>query len=118
MSSILAPSMRRVALLSTYPPRQCGIATFASNLHAAIAGADPELECLALAMSDGTVAGTYPPEVRLEIPQADAGAYLRAADFLADANADVLSVQHEYGIFGGPDGSYLLPLLERARMPV
>ena len=67
MSSILAPSMRRVALLSTYPPRQCGIATFASNLHAAIAGADPEGECLALAMSDGTVAGTYPPEVRLRL---------------------------------------------------
>ena len=43
---------------------------------------------------------------------------MRAADFLADANADVLSVQHEYGIFGGPDGSHLLPLLERARMPV
>lgn len=118
MSSILAPSMRRVALLGTYPPRQCGIATFAANLHAAVAGADPELECLALAMSDGTAPGTYPPEVRLEIPQADAGAYVRAADFLADANVDVLSVQHEYGIFGGSDGSYLLPLLERARMPV
>ena len=75
MSSILAPSLRRVAFLSTYPPRLCGIATFAANLHAAIAGADPELECLALAMSDGTVAEAYPPEVRLEIPEADAGAY-------------------------------------------
>ena len=54
MSSPLAPSLRRVAFLSTYPPRLCGIATFAANLHAAIAGAAPELECFALAMSDGT----------------------------------------------------------------
>ena len=118
MSSSLAPPLRRVAFLGTYPPRLCGIATFASNLRAAVAGAAPEAECFALAMSDGTGSEIYPPEVRLEIPDADAGAYERAADFLADANADVLSVQHEYGIFGGPDGALLLPLLQRARLPV
>ena len=118
MISSFAPSLRRVAFLGTYPPRLCGIATFAANLRAAVAGAAPDVDCFALAMSDGTVSGEYPPEVRLEIPEADVGAYERAADFLADTNADVLSVQHEYGIFGGPDGAHLLPLLERARLPV
>ena len=118
MSSPLAPSLRRVAFLGTYPPRLCGIATFASTLRAAVAGAAPEIECFALAMSDGTGSEKYPPEVRLDIPDTNAGAYQRAADFLADSNTDVLSVQHEYGIFGGPDGVLLLHLLQRTRVPV
>lgn len=118
MSSSPTPALRRVAFLGTYPPRVCGLATFTADLRAAVAGAAPGTECFALAMADDAGPRAYPPEVRLEIPEADLGAYGRAADFLADANADVLCVQHEYGIFGGADGDLLLPLLERARMPV
>lgn len=114
------PPIHRVAFLGNHPPRVCGLATFTADLRAAVAGAAPEADCFALAMTDRASGGAYdyPPEVRLEIPADDPGAYGRAGDFLNEANADVLCLQHEYGIFGGPDGSHVLDLLERARMPV
>ena len=113
-----APSLHRLAFLGNHPPRVCGLATFTADLRAAVAGAAPGAECFTLAMTDGAGPYAYPAEVRLEIPEADPRAYLRAADFLDDTNTDVLCVQHEYGIFGGPDGELLLPLLERTRLPV
>ncbi|HEX6013907.1 MAG TPA: glycosyltransferase family 4 protein, partial [Geminicoccaceae bacterium] len=113
-----APSLRRVAFLGNHPPRICGLASFTADLRVAVADAAPEVECFTLAMTDGAGPYEYPPAVRLEIPEANAGAYRRAAAFLHDSNTDVLSVQHEYGIFGGPDGDLLLSLLEQVRVPV
>ena len=69
-------------------------------------------------MTDGDGPYGYPPEVRLEISEADPSSYERAAEFVNDANVDVLCVQHEFGIYGGAAGGLLLSLLERARMPV
>ena len=60
----------------------------------------------------------YPPEVRFEIDEQDLDSYLRAADFLNFANTDVVCLQHEYGIYGGPAGSHILGLLRDLRMPV
>ncbi len=60
----------------------------------------------------------YPPEVRFEIAEQDLDSYLRAADFLNFANTDVVCLQHEYGIYGGPAGSHILGLLRDLRMPV
>lgn len=113
-----APSLHRVAFLGNHPPRVCGLATFTGDLRAAVAGVASETTCFTLAMTDAAGPYGYPPEVWLEIPESDAGAYRRAADFLHDTNTDVLCLQHEYGIYGGKDGEFLLPLLERARLPV
>ncbi len=113
-----ATSLRRIAFLGTHPPRICGVATFTADLRAAVALAAPETECMVAAMTDEAGPYDYPAEVRLEVMEDDADAYTRAADFLNDANVDVLCVQHEYGIFGGADGGLLVPLLERVRMPV
>ncbi len=113
-----ATSLRRIAFLGTHLPRICGVATFTADLRAAVARAAPETECMVAAITDNAGPYDYPAEVRLEVMEDDADAYTRAADFLNDANADVLCVQHEYGIFGGADGCLLLPLLERVRMPV
>ncbi len=119
MGVLPAPRLRRVAFLGNHPPRLCGLATFTADLRSAVAGAAPEADCFALAMTDRAGGGyDYPPEVRLEIPDDELPAYRRAADFLNDTNADVLCLQHEYGIFGGVDGGHLLALLERARLPV
>lgn len=118
MSLSDAPSLHRVAFLGNHPPRVCGIATFTADLRTAVAEAAPEAECFTLAMTDGAGPYAYPPAVRLEIADGDADAYLRAADFLAGTNVDVLCVQHEYGIFGGLDGELLLRLLDRTRLPV
>ncbi len=119
MSGPPGPSLRRVAFLGNHPPRLCGLATFNADLRSAVAGAAPDADCFALAMTDRAGGPyDYPPEVRLEVPDDDLPAYRRAADFLNDTNADVLCLQHEYGIFGGADGGHVLALLERARLPV
>lgn len=116
--SSLAPPLHRIAFLGNHPPRICGIATFTGDLRSAVAGAVPEAECFVLAMTDGAAIHDYPAEVWFDIADDDVRAYGRAADFLNDVNADVLCVQHEYGIFGDADGERVLALLRRARMPV
>jgi glycosyltransferase involved in cell wall biosynthesis len=113
-----ATRLRRVAILGNHLPRQCGIATFTTDLRAAIAEACPEVECLVVAMNDAGTPHTYPPEVRFSVADNDVAAYRRAADFLNSADIDALSVQHEYGIFGGRAGALVLTLLRSVRMPV
>ena len=104
-------SIRTIAMLGNHLPRQCGIATFTTDLSDAIAARAPELDCFVLAMNDPGVRHAYPPRVRFEIAESDLASYRRAADFLNVNAVDVVSVQHEYGIFGGKAGS------ERARAP-
>jgi glycosyltransferase involved in cell wall biosynthesis len=111
-------SIRRIAVLGNHLPRQCGIATFTTDLSDAIAGVGPDLDCFVLAMNDGRQKHAYPSRVRFELADNDSGAYTRAADFLNVNAVDVISVQHEYGIFGGKAGSHLLPLLRELRMPI
>jgi glycosyltransferase involved in cell wall biosynthesis len=111
-------SIRRIAVLGNHLPRQCGIATFTTDLSDAIAAVGPDLDCFVLAMNDGRHQHAYPPRVRFELADNDTGAYTRAADFLNVNAVDVISVQHEYGIFGGKGGSHLLTLLRELRMPI
>jgi hypothetical protein len=85
-------------VLGNHPPRQCGIATFTTDLTEAIAAEFPTAECWVLAMNDVGRRHAYPERVRFEIEEADIAAYRRAADFLNASAASVLSVQHEYGI--------------------
>lgn len=113
-----ATDIRRVALLGNHLPRQCGIATFTTDLSDAITAASPGVNCLVVAMNDGRHQHAYPPRVRFALTDTDADAYIRAADFLNVNGVDIISVQHEYGIFGGKAGRYLLPLLRDLRMPV
>ncbi|MGZ5443490.1 MAG: glycosyltransferase family 4 protein [Thermoanaerobaculia bacterium] len=111
-------NIRRVAVLGNHLPRQCGIATFTTDLSEAIAAVGTDLDCFVLAMNDGRHHHAYPGRVRFELADNDPRAYLRAADFLNVNAVDVVSVQHEYGIFGGKAGSHLLPLLRELRMPI
>ena len=111
-------SIRRIAMLGNHLPRQCGIATFTTELSTAIAGVSPQLDCFVLAMNDVGRRHAYPPRVQFEISEPDLISYRRAADFLNVKNVDVLSVQHEYGIFGGKAGSHVLTLLRGLRMPI
>jgi glycosyltransferase involved in cell wall biosynthesis len=110
--------VRTIAMLGNHLPRQCGIATFTTDLSQAIANEMPELDCFVLAMNDPGVRHAYPPRVRFEIAEGDVAAYRRAADFLNVNAVDVLSVQHEYGIFGAKAGANVLELLRELRMPV
>lgn len=110
--------IRRVAFLGNYPPRHCGIATFASDLLAAVSAEAPHWQCFAVPVNDVKGGYDYPPEVRFEIEEQDLSSYRRAADFLNISNVDTVCVQHEFGIFGGPAGSHLLALLRELRAPV
>ncbi len=109
--------VRRIAVLGNHTPRQCGIATFTEDLAQALAENRPEVDVVVAAINDGQIY-TYPARVQLTIEQADLNAYKAAADALNAREIDVLSVQHEFGIFGGPAGSYLLTLLRRVRAPI
>ena len=110
--------IRRMAMLGNHTPRQCGIATFTADLSAALAARIPQLDCFIVAMNDPMKRYSYPPCVRVEISQEDPSSYRRAAGILNGRALDVLSIQHEYGIFGGSAGSYLLDLMADLRMPV
>ena len=110
--------IRKIAFLGDYLPRKCGIATFTSDVLSAVAAGYPQSQCFAVPVNDVADGYEYPKEVRFEIEEQDLRSYLRAADFLNISNADVVCVQHEFGIFGGPSGSHLLALLRELRMPI
>jgi glycosyltransferase involved in cell wall biosynthesis len=105
-------------MLGNHVPRQCGIATFTTDLCDAIVREFPAFDTFVLAMNDVGKSHAYPPSVRFEIAESDVSSYRRAADFLNVNAVDVVSVQHEYGIFGGKAGSHVLPLLRELRMPI
>jgi glycosyltransferase involved in cell wall biosynthesis len=111
-------SFCRVAFLGDFPPRRCGIATFTRDLRNALALRRPRWTCPVVAVTDPGQDYDYPEEVRFEIPERDVTAYRRAADFLTLSHGDLLCVQHEFGIFGGPSGAHLINLLRRLRQPV
>ena len=104
---------QRIAFLGDYLPRLCGIATFTHDLSEAVAAASPSTDCFVGAVNDRAEGYDYPPRVRFEMQEKDLDSYRRAADFLNFNNADVLCVQHEFGIYGGQAGSHLLALRER-----
>lgn len=116
--SAVPRSLQRVALLGNHLPRQCGIATFTTDLGQAIAAEYPALGCFVVAMNDAGHQHVYPPVVRFEIEEGDAASYRRAVDFLNVSMVDAVSLQHEYGIFGGRAGALVLPLLQDLRMPI
>jgi glycosyltransferase involved in cell wall biosynthesis len=109
---------KTIALVGNYLPRQCGIATFTSDLLEALAAESPEMDYWTIAMNDTQKGYDYPKQVRFEVYQNKLQEYHLAADFLNMNRVEVVCLQHEYGIFGGADGSHVLALLQNLRMPV
>ena len=110
--------VRKIAFVGDHLPRKCGIATFTSDLLAAVAAAHPQSQCFSVSVNDIKGGYEYPEVVYFEIEEQDLSSYLRAADFLNISNVDVVCLQHEFGIFGGPAGGHVLALLRELRMPV
>jgi glycosyltransferase involved in cell wall biosynthesis len=108
----------RIAVVGNYLPRQCGIATFTTDLCAAISAEYGTARLLALPVNDTEQGYDYPDRVRWSLAQDDVKSYQEAADFLNFNNIDMVCLQHEYGIFGGPAGSHILHLLRALKMPV
>jgi glycosyltransferase involved in cell wall biosynthesis len=108
----------RIAVVGNYLPRQCGIATFTTDLCEAISTECGVAQLFAVPVNDTESGYEYPARVRIALDQDDLSSYEKAADFLNFANFDLVCLQHEYGIFGGPAGSHILHLLRRLKMPV
>ncbi|MFP4644546.1 MAG: glycosyltransferase family 4 protein, partial [Spirochaetales bacterium] len=110
--------LQKVALVGDYLPRRCGIAQFGHDLGLSIAAQYPDVELQVIAVNDTSEGYKYPPEVTFEIPEQRLSSYKQAADYLHLANVDVVSLQHEYGIYGGEYGSHILALLKPLGVPV
>src|SRR3984893_8584847 len=108
----------RIAVIGNYLPRHCGIATFTTDLCAAISAEYGTARLLALPVNDTEEGYDYPARVRWSLAQDDLASYQEAAEFLNFNNIDLVCLQHEYGIFGGSAGSHILHLLRGLKMPV
>jgi glycosyltransferase involved in cell wall biosynthesis len=110
--------LHSVAFVGNYLPRRCGIATFTTDLHRAVCEARPDIETAVVAMTDVGCDYHYPSAVRVQICDANVGEYIRASSYLNNQNFEVVCLQHEYGIFGGEAGEYILKLLSGLEMPL
>jgi glycosyltransferase involved in cell wall biosynthesis len=108
----------RIAVIGNYLPRQCGIATFTTDLCSAISAEYGTARLMALPVNDTESGYDYPARVRWSLVQDDVASYQEAAAFLNFNNIDMVCLQHEYGIFGGVAGSHILHLLRALKMPV
>ncbi|RLB93261.1 MAG: glycosyl transferase [Deltaproteobacteria bacterium] len=108
-----------IACITTYHPRECGIATFTSHLKQALMLCNKkgqDVDTYVVAMSDQNY--NYPDDVKFTIAQDDQKDYLRAAKFINQTNANVCLLEHEFGIFGGKEGLYVLPLIYQLKIPL
>jgi len=112
----------KLAYIGTYPPRECGIGTFTMNLYKSmIAHSDASeepVEGFIVAIDDNDLTYNYPEEVKLTIKQEHQRDYLEAVKFINLSGANICILEHEFGIFGGQNGIYILPLLHRLEMPL
>jgi len=107
-----------VAFIGNSLPRRCGIATFTTDLQQAIAALPDVADTAIIAMCEQGIAHNYPDVVRFTIDEANAGQYRAAAEFINQGGFDVVCLQHEFGIFGGPAGNFILELIAALRVPL
>ena len=112
------PLPTRIAFVGNYLPRQCGIATFTTDLCTALGTEYGSGRLFAIPANDPESRYEYPEQVRLELAQEDLSSYERAAEFLNFNGNDLVCLQHEYGIYGGPAGQHILSLLRKLNMPL
>ncbi|MBI9107786.1 MAG: glycosyltransferase family 4 protein [Spirochaetales bacterium] len=112
----------KIACIGNYPPRQCGIATFTRNFINSVVNNNKEInikaEACIIAINDQDQEFVYPPEVTHIINKNHAQDYLEAVKYINFSTSDVCILQHEFGIFGGNSGVYILPLIYRLKIPL
>ncbi len=112
------PRISHIALIGNYLPRRCGIATFTTDIHRAFQSRFPSVTMNVWAMNDGAADYDYPAGVVGTIEQNDPASYRLAAAQISASGADMAWIQHEFGIFGGEAGEYILKLIDRLAIPV
>jgi len=114
----MPPQLKSVALIGSYLPRHCGIATFTADLASAILENKPAIDCSIVAMNDRAEGYEYPDEVKFQISQDNLSEYRLAANFLNLRDPDAVCLQHEFGIFGGQRGSFIIELTRNLKVPL
>lgn len=109
--------IQSVGIFSNYVPIQCGISTFAKNLFDAIAGQPGSTQVSVIGVSDSDSPIQFPSEVALEVSKDRRSDYIKAANFVNSSDIEVICIQHEFGIFGGPYGAYVLDFVRRLEKP-
>lgn len=118
MFSIATLNLKKIAIVGSYLPRRCGIATFTSALADALAEEMEPGQIYALAMDDVPEGYRYPQRVQFQIRAHAQADYRLAADFISSSQANAVILQHEFGIFGGPAGAHILHLLSELHVPI
>ncbi|TMM56857.1 glycosyltransferase [Maribacter algarum] len=109
----------KIAILGNFLPRRCGIATFTSNLaESIIASNKKDTDVFVIAMENGFKKHKYPEIVKQTISQQVQSEYIAAAKTINDSKADVCIIQHEFGIFGGESGVFILSFMEQVKIPI
>lgn len=107
-----------VIFIGTYIPKECGIATFTSDLLNSVSGENKDVHCEVIALNDPSETYDYPEEVVFEIQRDKIEDYYRAADYINESDADIVCLQHEFGLFWGNAGDYIFALLSGINKPV
>ncbi len=118
MQNVGAGTVNHLALIGNFLPRQCGLATFTTDVYTAMRDRFPGTRVDVWAMDDHPGRYAYPPAVTGTIAQNDLSAYFAAARAIEASGAQAIWVQHEYGIYGGPAGEHILALLDRTTLPL
>ena len=107
-----------IALIGGFTPRRCGIATFTADVHASLKAVQPNLQVQVYAMTSAPSAFAFDASVRSTITEGDLQSYIDAAQEIDASGADVVWLQHEFGLFGGPAGDMVLQLTDRIAVPL
>jgi glycosyltransferase involved in cell wall biosynthesis len=108
----------KVLFIGTYVPKECGIATFTHDLLNSVYGEYNDVQCEVIALNNASEIYDYPEEVVFQIERDKIEDYYLAADCINQSNADIVCLQHEFGLFGGNAGDYIFALLAGINKPV
>jgi len=108
----------KVLFIGTYVPKECGIATFTSDLLNSVYGEYHDVHCEVIALNNPSETYNYPEEVVFQIERNEIEDYYRAADYINQSDVDIVCIQHEFGLFGGDAGDYIFALLSGISKPV
>ena len=108
----------KVIYVSSYIPRKCGIATYTKDLTNAINMLNPYALAEIMVIARPKESIRYPWEAKFKIGQDELHTYLEAANYINRSETDIVSLQHEYGLFGGDWGEYIIPFVESLKKPL
>jgi glycosyltransferase involved in cell wall biosynthesis len=115
---ILPAAVKHIALVGGFTPRRCGIATFTADIYDSLTAASPDLAVDVYAMTPAPDHTLFDPVVSMAIVEGDATSFAEAARRIDASGAEMVWLQHEFGLFGGPAGDIVLELVDRLALPL